>query len=230
MIWFHQNGRLLLTPLANKILFEGEKIQLAHLNQKTAEVEKADKEVTPKEGLLEKLKAYRYEVAKETGVPAYVVFSDVSLKDMVEKLPSNEEEITGVGQAKLEKYSGSFLKLIAEHQKTQVSKTKKPKKGNGKKGDTHKKSFELFQDGFSVKEISEKRDLAETTIYGHLMKIHELGNEIDLHQLMASEEIEKIQNAREKVEQPEALRSYFEYFEEQIPYWKIKLALYLGEN
>jgi ATP-dependent DNA helicase RecQ len=38
-IWFHQNGRLLLTPLANKILFEGEKIQLAHLNQKTAEVE-----------------------------------------------------------------------------------------------------------------------------------------------------------------------------------------------
>jgi ATP-dependent DNA helicase RecQ len=32
------------------------------------------------------------------------------------------------------------------------------------------------------------------------------------------------------VEQPEALRSYFEYFEEQIPYWKIKLALYLGEN
>jgi ATP-dependent DNA helicase RecQ len=232
-IWFHENGRLLLTPLANRILFEVEKIQLAHLNQRAAEVKKADKELTPIEGLFEKLKAYRYEVAKETGVPAYVVFSDASIKDMVEKLPSNKDEfsqIIGVGQAKLEKYAESFLKLIAEHLKTQVSKTKRPKKGNGKKGDTHKKSFELFQDGFSVKEISEKRDLAETTIYGHLMTIHELGNEIDLHELIPSEELEKIQNARYKVEKPEALRSYFEYFEEEIPYWKIKLALYLGEN
>ena len=44
------------------------------------------------------------------------------------------------------------------------------------------------------------------------------------------ERLEKIITAREKVEQPEALRSYFEYFEEEIPYWKIKLALYLGEN
>ena len=232
-IWFHENGRLLLTPLANRILFEGEKIQLAHLNQKTIEVKKADKEGTLVEGLFEKLKAYRYEVAKETGVPAYVVFSDASIKDMVEKLPSNEDEfsqIIGVGQAKLEKYAASFLKLIDAHQKPQVLRTKKPRKGNGKKGDTHKKSFELFQDGFSVKEISEKRGLAETTIYGHLMKIHELGSEIDLHKLIPSEELEKIQNAREKVEQPEALRSYFEYFEEEIPYWKIKLALYLGEN
>ena len=220
--------------MADKILFEGQKIQLAHLNQKTADIKTADKEQTPAEGLFEKLKAYRYEVAKETGVPAYVVFSDASIKDMVEKLPSNEDEfsqIIGVGQAKLEKYAASFLKRIAAYQKPQVSRIKKPKKkAAGKKGDTYKKSFELFQDGLSIKEISEKRDLAETTIYGHLMKIHELGSEIDLHKLILSEELEKIQNAREKVEKPEALRSYFEYFEEQIPYWKIKLALYLGEN
>lgn len=232
-IWFHQNGRLLLTPLANKILFEGEKIQLAHLNQKAAMVKTAAAEETPIEGLLEKLKAYRFELAKQTGVPAYVIFSDASLKDMVNKLPSSEaafSEITGVGQAKLEKYAESFLKLIAAHQNTQYTKTKKSKKPKGKKGDTHKKSFELFQEGFSVKEIAEKRDLAETTIYGHLMRVHETGIEIDLHQLITPQEMEKVQNAREKVENPEALRSYFEYFEEQIPYWKIKLALYLGET
>jgi ATP-dependent DNA helicase RecQ len=62
------------------------------------------------------------------------------------------------------------------------------------------------------------------------MKLHELGNEIDLYLLISSEEIEKIQNARNELKNPETLKSYFEYFDEQIPYWKIKMALYLGVN
>lgn len=230
-IWFHENGRLLLTPLADKVLFEGEKIRLAHLNQKPEIIAKADKAAIKMEDLFDTLKAHRYEIAKEMGVPAYVVFSDASIKDMVEKLPTNKEEfslISGVGQAKLEKYAISFLKLIAEYQQTQLSQKKNPRKNSGEKGETMKISFKMFQEGFSVKEISEKRDLSENTIYGHLMKMHELGNEIDLYQLISSEEIETIQDAKDKVKNPEALKAYFAYFEEKVPYWKIKMGLYLG--
>jgi ATP-dependent DNA helicase RecQ len=57
--------------------------------------------------------------------------------------------------------------------------------------------------------------------------MHELGSEIDLLQFISSEEILKIKEAKNKLENPDALKPYFEYFEEKIPYWKIKLGLYL---
>lgn len=227
-IWFHEKGRLLLTPLAKSVLFEGATIQLAHLNQQKEPIATTESEETKIPSLLEKLKLLRSVLAKEKGVPAYVVFSDASLKDMVEKVPSNEEEFTmisGVGQAKLDTYSESFLKVIAQHEQTLQKKPKKTKKKGAKKGETHKLSFQLFEEGLTVKEISEKRNLTENTIYGHLLKMHHLGKEIDLPALISSEEIEKIQKAKDQVENPEALKSFFTYFEEQIPYWKIKYAL-----
>ncbi|SDE51388.1 DNA helicase RecQ [Ulvibacter litoralis] len=232
-IWFHENGRLLLTPLAKQVLFEGAKIQLAHLNQRKEIASKTEAEETKTTSLLDKLKLLRSVLAKEMGVPAYVVFSDASLNDMVEKLPSNEDEfamISGVGQAKLDNYAESFLKVINTHQQTLQKKPKKTKKKGAKKGETHKITFELFEQGLSVEEISEKRNLTENTIYGHLMKMHQLGKEIDLFKLISSEEIETIQNAKGKVENPEALKSYFTHFEEKIPYWKIKFAFSLLEN
>ncbi|RMA66163.1 DNA helicase RecQ [Ulvibacter antarcticus] len=228
-IWFHENGRLLLTPMAKRILFEGHKVQLAHLGEKQKQEVTAAPTETSTSNLFDKLKLLRSVLAKDLGVPAYVVFSDASLKDMEAKLPQTEEdfsEILGVGRAKLEKYAASFLKVIAQHQSF-PQKKKKSRKRKGSKTETHIESFELFQQGLSVQEISETRGLKENTIYSHLIKVHELGSEIDLHQLIPSEEIEKIQKARFELENPAGLRSYYEFFEEKVPYWKIKLAFAL---
>jgi ATP-dependent DNA helicase RecQ len=68
------------------------------------------------------------------------------------------------------------------------------------------------------------------TIYGHLLKTHQLGEVIDLHQLITSEEIKTIEKARKTLEDPEGLRPYFDHFEEQMPYWKIKFGLYFLEQ
>jgi ATP-dependent DNA helicase RecQ len=65
------------------------------------------------------------------------------------------------------------------------------------------------------------------TIYGHLLKAHQQGEVIDLHQFITSEEIKNIERARKSLQDPERLRAYFDYFEEQIPYWKIKFGLYI---
>ena len=65
--------------------------------------------------LLGRLKTLRRDLANELGVPAYRVFSDRTLSDMVEKRPSNESEfaqIHGVGTAKLSAFSEPFLKVI----------------------------------------------------------------------------------------------------------------------
>lgn len=65
--------------------------------------------------LFKKLRALRSRIASEQRVPAYIVFSDSALKDMCSKLPRNKDEfllVSGVGQAKLEKYGEEFLELI----------------------------------------------------------------------------------------------------------------------
>ena len=51
-------------------------------------------------------------------MPAYIVFSDAALQDMQHKKPRTREEfaeVSGVGEAKLEKYADDFLKVINQH-------------------------------------------------------------------------------------------------------------------
>ncbi|MCA9712893.1 MAG: HRDC domain-containing protein, partial [Myxococcales bacterium] len=69
------------------------------------------------ERLLDRLKALRLDLAKERGVPAYVVFSDRSLIDMADKKPRSAAEfaeIYGVGAAKQRDFAEIFLAAIAE--------------------------------------------------------------------------------------------------------------------
>ena len=66
--------------------------------------------------ILGRLKALRLRLAKERGVPAYVVFSDKSLIDMAQRRPKNTSEfaeVTGVGEAKLRDFATPFLAAIA---------------------------------------------------------------------------------------------------------------------
>jgi ATP-dependent DNA helicase RecQ len=68
--------------------------------------------------LLAKLKELRRELAQEAHVPAYIVFSDASLRDICRKRPLNREQflgVSGVGPAKLEKYGDLFTALIRAH-------------------------------------------------------------------------------------------------------------------
>ena len=66
--------------------------------------------------LLGGLKALRLEIARERGVPAYIVFPDRTLIDMVRRRPRSEAEfaeVNGVGAAKLKEFAEPFLAAIA---------------------------------------------------------------------------------------------------------------------
>ncbi|MCG9642311.1 ATP-dependent DNA helicase RecQ [Vibrio sp. Isolate34] len=68
--------------------------------------------------LFAKLRKLRKSIADEDGLPPYVVFSDATLIDMAEVLPTSYGEmlaVNGVGQRKLDKYADPFLDLIQEH-------------------------------------------------------------------------------------------------------------------
>ena len=67
--------------------------------------------------LFEKLRALRLEIAREEAIPPYMIFSDKTLADMCAKMPSDAQamlNVSGVGNAKSEKYGSRFLNEIAE--------------------------------------------------------------------------------------------------------------------
>lgn len=216
---FRENSRIALTPLAKEVLYDKKPVQLAILNQVEKLNEKKTRVKADKTGLFEKLRVLRYQIAKEQGVPAYVVFGDASLKDMEAKQPLTRTEfaeVSGVGEAKLEKYADIFLKEIRAHMES--VKPRVP---------THEQTWALFKEGFSPAEIATKRELTENTIYSHLLKMHAQGEEVDLQELVTAEELSQIEKAKIDLPEAEGLKAYFEYFEEKVPYWKIKIGLYL---
>jgi len=67
--------------------------------------------------LFERLKELRKGIAAKEGVPAYIVFSDASLRDMCRKKPASLVQfsaVNGVGAVKLEKYGEAFVEAIKQ--------------------------------------------------------------------------------------------------------------------
>ncbi len=63
------------------------------------------------------LKAKRMELAREQGVPPYVIFHDSTLLEILNQRPASLTElgrISGIGQAKLARYGDAFLKVVEE--------------------------------------------------------------------------------------------------------------------
>jgi len=70
------------------------------------------------EELLAAFKILRLDIARERGVPAFVIFSDRTLIDMVNRKPRDLAEfslVIGVGAVKLKNFSGPFLAVVNEY-------------------------------------------------------------------------------------------------------------------
>lgn len=71
--------------------------------------------------LFEELRSLRMQLARERGLPAYMVFNDATLREMASSMPSNHREllaISGVGAKKIETYGDEFLGAIRAWQAT----------------------------------------------------------------------------------------------------------------
>ncbi len=225
-IAFHQNNKLKITPLAKKVLFEKEKVLLANLaeiaKKKQADTSIAKTLKTAPDTLFERLRKLRLDLSKEAGIPAYQVFSDASLKEMEQQRPMTDDDfmqISGVGKRKMENYGYQFIKEIIAFNKEKREK-KKTKKGN-----THKVTLELYNQGMSISEMAIERKLAEATIFSHISKLYDDGEAIDLHKFIDKSDLEAIKKAKKALDNPDTLKPFFEYFEEAIPYQTIKIGL-----
>ena len=131
------NQVLKVTPLGKKVLHGEAKAMLNIYKEPEEPVKtkrgKKDKQIatpvsslvyetmqTPEskavnEVLMEALRQLRKQIAQEVKMPAYIIFSDAALQDMVHKKPVTLEafaDIKGVGDTKLQKYGNTFVALI----------------------------------------------------------------------------------------------------------------------
>lgn len=222
-IAFHQHNKILLTPFAKKVLFEGEKVKLTTVVKKVIDKNeiKEAKAKPVKNSLFETLRKLRYEIAQEEEVPAYVIFSDAALRQMEILRPMTDDDflaVDGVGKVKLEKYGSDFINAIIEFHKNKSVKKEK-------KESTYAKTLELFLSGLSVEEIAERRSVSKTTIVSHLAKLYVDGQDFDLSQFVSGDEIAAIEKAQIELEKPSTLKPYFDYFEEKMSYDKIRFGL-----
>lgn len=103
-----------LTAEASAVLYRGQKV-----------IMKVEKELledggaaglAPEQGeLYDSLRELRARLAREAGIPAYVVFSNATLTDMAKKKPRNMSQfkkVSGVGELKAAWYGKAFLECI----------------------------------------------------------------------------------------------------------------------
>ena len=111
----HQTLRL--TPKAGQVLYHGKTVQILVRKEPEEKLPPAMKKIlgVTETELLEELKELRAKLAREAGVPAYVIFSNATLADMAKKQPRTMTEfrkVSGVGEIKAAWYGTAFLKRI----------------------------------------------------------------------------------------------------------------------
>ena len=209
----HQDGDrypvLKITEKGKKVLFGNEEVSAL----KRDEPKKKNRTVKDSEfkdydkALFEKLRALRKSLADQQHVPPFIVFSDRTLHDMCCCYPltvSDMAEITGVGDAKLERYGEEFIKAVRTyidenpeiliHEKRSIASPVNPVLTKIT-GETVEKTFELLSQKHSVEKIAESRNLNESTIARHIEQLIMAGREIDMERLVdrsKQKEIEKI--------------------------------------
>jgi ATP-dependent DNA helicase RecQ len=191
--------------------------------------EKAKQEII-RDALFERLRVLRKQLADALGVPPYVVFSDATLSEMAQKKPISEAQmkaVSGIGAEKFRRYGEAFINEVLNF----ARENNKPGT-RAVKGMTFVETLDLYNEGYSVQVIAEKRDLNPVTIISHLVKLKEDGHPVDLKSLIDPKAYKTITNAAQEIQmgKNDPLKPLFELLNEQYDYGQIRLALAIWEG
>lgn len=150
-------------------------------------VEKAPKpQLTPDQRLIETLKQLRLDISKKEGIAPYMVFSDATLAEMVEKRPLDVEDfskISGVGSVKLARYGKTF---ILEIRKDSGLKKTMPA------GYSQNETLIMIKSGMTPEAVAELRGLGLVTVYSHISKMIDEDKFTDFRRLLPEKTYRKI--------------------------------------
>ena len=158
--------------------------------KKKTEKKRAERQAVNWEGvdreLFDDLRSLRQEIAIEASVPAYVVFTDESLRGLASVRPTTLVEmsrIRGIGEKKLANYGETFLARIDEHcQAADLSRdnwetpnreadprhAQAPPRSATVARSAKPRAFEMFREGASIEAVAAETGRARSTVSGYL--------------------------------------------------------------
>ena len=167
--------------------------------------------------LWQALRERRQQLADEQGVPAYMIFHDATLAEMMENRPQTLAQlanISGVGARKLEAYGEAFIEVLSQFDDTSSDST----------NDTEAETLQLLRSNMSPEAIAAQRGLKATTIYNHVANAIGRG-ELDLIDLidrglirLDPQQLDEIRFAIEQFDGNKRLKPVFDALEGRYSY------------
>ena len=213
---------------------------------KAAKVKRTSTQIESWEGvdqpLFERLRERRKEIAFENGVPPYVIFSDVSLRDMARIRPSSKEtflHVYGVGRKKLRDFADMFLQIIDRHcQATSSDRdvdvpspgpTGADQPGSASPRSASKTSagkaraFEMFAQNRSIEDVMEALQRAKSTTAGYLADFIAITMPESIEAWVDTDTYRRVADAAEQTG-TRHLKPIFQALKGQVPYETIRLV------
>jgi ATP-dependent DNA helicase RecQ len=226
-----------LNPISSLVLKGQRKVELVKFvslaDRKSREEEMVPKERPKQEifrdALFEQLRTLRKQISDSLGVPPYVVFTDATLSEMAQKKPITEAQmkaVSGVGSEKFRRFGSTFINEIVDFARQNTKPGARVVKGM-----TYVETLDLYNTGYPVAVIAEKRDLSPVTIISHLIKLKEDGHPIDLEALIDTDAYKIIVATADELQirKTDAMKPLFDALNGQFDYGQIRLALTIEE-
>ena len=180
-------------------------------------------EDTPHPELYAWLLEWRNAMAKELDRALHEVLPTRSLQELVRLLPVDRaslKKIPGIGKGKLKRFGADLVGIVGKYcaEKNMLAKPLEPSKAN-----TKQVSFDLYRSGKTVAEIAAERNLAVSTIEGHLAYFI-ARRELDISEFLTKEQVDEIAGFFEE-RKTESLAEAKTHFGERFLYGQLKMVL-----
>ena len=186
-IAYEENNHLKVTPYGRKVLRGEVDVLLSKFyydapKRKT----KVAQVVSATDMLMGELKGLRAKLAKKEGIPPYMVFSDKTLMEMVDKTPVDMlsfTQIEGVGETKAIKFWKVFVKIIRKSKGLPAISSK---------GTSYEETLMLFNSNYSIEAIAQIKGIGEKTVYEHLALLIKDRRITDYSRIITQEQYDRV--------------------------------------
>ena len=173
--------------------------------------------------LYRRLLQWRDAIAEDFDMALHEVLPTRSLQELVRLLPTDRaslKTISGIGKGKLKRFGQDLLAIIRKYcsEKNIVGKPAQPSNVN-----TKRVSFDLYKAGKTVGEIAAERNLAVSTIEGHLAYFI-ARKELDISEFLTKEQVDEIADFFQE-RNTESLNEAKAHFGERFLYGQLRMVL-----
>jgi len=231
---------LKISERGREVLFRGARVLMPSPVVKTAEPSSGSSRRSGSDygkpghpELFERLRALRRRLAEEQQIPPFIIFSDVALIQIASDLPVDEtafRKVRGVGERKTAEYGQPFMaevkRFVVETGARPVPAQLRPRTvaAPSTSGSTVRETLTLFQRGDDIPAIMEKRELARSTVEGHLAAAIEAGEIESIDRLVSPARQREIEAAIAQCDETDGLRAVRDIVGEEYSYGEIRFV------